>query len=77
MSHLDTFDTKPGAENQGPIKSIRTNADGVQISQYFPELARHMDKIAVVNSMRSTVITSYSIHYTKLYDDHLRFSALS
>ena len=36
MSHLDTFDTKPGAETQGPVESIDTAADGVQISQYFP-----------------------------------------
>ena len=53
MSHVDTFDTKPGAPNQGPIESINTNADGVQISQYFPGLAKHMDKIAIVNSMQS------------------------
>ena len=54
MSHIDTFDTKPGAENQGPIESINTNADGVQVSQYFPEMARHMDKVAVINSLHST-----------------------
>ncbi|MEE2886880.1 MAG: DUF1501 domain-containing protein [Planctomycetota bacterium] len=54
ISHLDTFDTKPGADNQGPIESINTNADGVQISQYFPELAKHMDKVAVINSLHST-----------------------
>jgi len=54
ISHIDTFDTKPGADNQGPIESIKTNADGVRISQYFPELAKHMDKIALINSMSST-----------------------
>ena len=54
ISHIDTFDTKPGADNQGPIESIKTNADGVLISQYFPNLAKHMDKIAVVNSLHST-----------------------
>ena len=25
MTHLDTFDTKPGAETQGPTKSIRAH----------------------------------------------------
>lgn len=54
MSHLDTFDTKPGAETQGPVESISTSADGVQISQFFPKLANQMHHVAVVNSMNST-----------------------
>ncbi len=54
MSHLDTFDTKPGAETQGPVESLSTTADGVQVSQYFPLLSRQMDKVAVINSMHST-----------------------
>ena len=54
MSHLDTFDTKPGAETQGPVESISTSADGVLISQYFPNLAQQMKHVAVINSMNST-----------------------
>lgn len=54
MSHLDTFDTKPGAETQGPVESIKTSADGVQISEYFPKLADQMHNVAVINSMNST-----------------------
>ena len=54
ISHVDTCDTKPGTENQGPIESINTNADGVKISQYFPELAKHMDKVCIVSSLHST-----------------------
>ena len=54
MSHLDTFDTKPGAETQGPVESIKTSADGVQISEHFPNLAQQMHNVAVVNSMNST-----------------------
>lgn len=53
MSHLDTFDTKPGAETQGPVESIKTDADGVQISQYFPNLAKQMKHVAVINSLYS------------------------
>jgi len=53
MSHLDTFDTKPGAETQGPVESIDTAADGVQISQYFPNLAKQMNHVAVINSLYS------------------------
>jgi uncharacterized protein (DUF1501 family) len=54
MSHLDTFDTKPGAATQGPVESIKTSADGVQISEFFPTLAKQMHNVAVVNSMNST-----------------------
>jgi uncharacterized protein (DUF1501 family) len=54
MTHLDTFDPKPGHENQGPVNSIKTSADGVHISEYLPRLASHMDKAAVIRSMTST-----------------------
>ena len=74
MSHLDTFDTKPGAETQGPVESIKTSADGVMISEFFPSLAKQMHNVAVVNSMNSTqgshghgryyMHTSYCLLYT-------------
>ena len=54
MSHLDTFDPKPGNEAMGPTGVINTRADGVRISEYLPRTAREMDKIAVINSMTST-----------------------
>ena len=54
MTHLDTFDPRPGHENQGPVKAIKTNADGVRISEYLPLMANHMDKVAVINSLSST-----------------------
>lgn len=54
MTHLDTLDPKPGHENQGPVTSIPTKADGVRISEYLPRLASHMDKAAVIRSMTST-----------------------
>ncbi|MCB1206974.1 MAG: DUF1501 domain-containing protein, partial [Verrucomicrobiae bacterium] len=54
MTHLDTLDPKPGHENQGPVTAIRTKADGIQISEYLPRLANHMDKAAVIRSMTST-----------------------
>lgn len=53
LSHIDSFDTKPGTEIQGPVETIKTNADGVQISQYFPNLAQQMDKVAIIRSMFS------------------------
>jgi hypothetical protein len=54
MTHLDTLDPKPGSETQGPVKAIRTAADGVQISEYLPQLARHMDKVVLCRSISST-----------------------
>jgi len=54
MTHMDTFDPKPGHENQGPVRAIDTSADGVRISEYLPRLARHMDKVALIRSMTST-----------------------
>ena len=54
MTHLDTFDTKPGAETQGPCESIKTSAPGVQISEYFPQMAKQMHHVAVINSLSST-----------------------
>lgn len=53
MSHLDTFDLKPGQEVQGPTEAISTRVDGLRMSQHFPNLARHADKLAVINSMFS------------------------
>lgn len=51
MSHLDTFDLKPGHPNQGETKPINTSVPGLQISQYLPTLASQFDKIAAVRSL--------------------------
>tara|TARA_R110000850_G_scaffold112466_2_gene226389 strand:- start:772 stop:2067 length:1296 start_codon:yes stop_codon:yes gene_type:complete len=53
MSHLDTFDVKPGSESMGPTEAINTSADGVQISQYLPRLAKKAHHLAIINSMLS------------------------
>lgn len=54
MTHLDTFDTKPGHENQGLTKTINTNVDDIKISEYMPNLARMADKLNIVRSLTST-----------------------
>ncbi|MBL8725689.1 MAG: DUF1501 domain-containing protein [Planctomycetes bacterium] len=53
MSHLDTFDPKPGKATQGPVEALRTRADGVLLGQYLPQLAEQMDKVCLVRSMQS------------------------
>ncbi len=56
MTHLDTFDPKPqaAANIHGDKKAIKTNADGIQLSEYLPNLARHADKLSIIRSMSTT-----------------------
>jgi len=56
MTHVDTFDPKPeaGEKIAGPVKAINTAADGVQVSEYFPMLAKQMDKVAIVRGLSTT-----------------------
>ncbi|HSJ04291.1 MAG TPA: DUF1501 domain-containing protein, partial [Verrucomicrobium sp.] len=54
MSHLDTFGVVPGAEEMGATKAISTSADGVQISQYLPTVAKSMHHGVVLKSLTST-----------------------
>lgn len=56
MTHIDTFDPKPDApsEYRGPIKSISTNVDGIQLGQHLEKTAKHADKMALIRSMTST-----------------------
>jgi hypothetical protein len=55
-SQLDTWDMKPGApaEIRGPFKPIKTNVPGIEISEIFPNLAKHADKFAILRSMYHT-----------------------
>ena len=53
MTHLDTFDLKPGHPNQGDTKPINTSVPGLQISQFLPNLAGQLDKLAVIRSMHT------------------------
>ena len=54
MSHLDTFDPHPNTDEAGPVKAIPTNVDGIQISEFLPNLANHMDNLSIIRSMYST-----------------------
>ena len=51
MTHLDTFDPKPGGETQGPTKAIGTSVSSIRLSEHFPKLAERMDKLSIVRSM--------------------------
>ncbi len=56
-SHMDTFDLKPDAPDthRGEFKPIATNADGVQISEHLPKLAKCADKFAVLRGVSHTL----------------------
>lgn len=62
-SQLDTWDLKPDApeEIRGPFRPIATNVPGIQISEIFPQMARMMDKVALV---RSVYHTAAAVHDT-------------
>ena len=53
MTHLDTFDLKPGQETQGETKGISTNVPGMQFGQTLPELAKLASELAVIRSMHT------------------------
>jgi len=48
-SHIDTWDPKPSSS----FKPIATDVPGVQISELLPQLAKQMNKLAIVRTMRS------------------------
>ena len=51
MSHIDTFDPKPGEESGGETKAIQTSVAGIKIGEHLPKLASKMDQLAVIRSM--------------------------
>ena len=50
-SQLDTFDLKPEHANGGQFKPIATTADGLQISEHLPKLAKQGQHLAVIRSV--------------------------
>lgn len=51
MSHIDTFDPKPGREEQGETKAIATKLPGVMFGEHLPRLAGLADRLAVIRSL--------------------------
>lgn len=52
-SHIDIWDMKPDApaEIRGEFKPIRTNVPGIEITEHLPQLARRVDKCAILRSL--------------------------
>lgn len=51
MSHIDTFDPKPGRDAGGETRAIKTSIPGVSIGEHLPNLARRMQDLAIIRSM--------------------------
>ncbi|MCC6585843.1 MAG: DUF1501 domain-containing protein [Bryobacterales bacterium] len=48
-SQMDTWDPKPNSA----FKPVGTNVAGIQVSELLPQLAKRMDKLAVIRSMHT------------------------
>ena len=51
MSHIDTFDPKPGTESAGETTAIQTSIPGISIGNHLPLIAKQMNRLAVIRSM--------------------------
>ena len=54
MSHIDTWDPKPGRPTQGEFQAIKTSVPGIQLSEIFPELSKQMHHCSLIRSIAGT-----------------------
>ena len=54
MTHIDTWDPKPGRPTAGEFKPIKTSVAGMEISEIFPELAKQMHHCSLIRSIAGT-----------------------
>lgn len=52
-SHIDLWDPKPDApsEIRGEFKTIRTNVPGIHVTELLPQMAKRMNKLALIRSV--------------------------
>jgi hypothetical protein len=67
-SHLDMFDMKPDAPDviRGPYEPIASAADGIQVSEKLPRVAKIMDKVTLIRSMTHSMKNHNSASYYAL-----------
>src|SRR6478672_2023025 len=56
VSQFETFDMKPGRPTGGPFRPIDSNVSGVKVCELMPFMAKQMDKVAVIRSMRTSEV---------------------
>ena len=55
LSHIDSFDVKPeNSKVRGDAGSLKTSADGMRVSKFFPNMAKQMKHVCAVNSLTTT-----------------------
>lgn len=52
-SQLETWDPHPGTNIGGPTKAITTSLPGVEIAEFYPQLAEQMRHLSVIRSLVS------------------------
>lgn len=52
-THMDTWDIHVGSPNQGEFQPIKTSAEGVEISEVLPSVAKQMNNLAIIRSYNS------------------------
>jgi hypothetical protein len=67
-SHIETFDMKPDAPEQvrGQYRPIRSTVTGTVVCEKLPHMARVMDKVALVRSVRHEMRNHNSAGYYSL-----------
>jgi hypothetical protein len=50
-SHMDSWDMKPGESTGGQFKPIKTAANGIQISEHLPSVAKQMNHLSIIRSL--------------------------
>ena len=68
MSHLDTWDPKPDAENdvRGEFVPIRTSVPGIHVGEHLPLMARQAHRLAIVRSVHHNAPSHRSAAYWNL-----------
>jgi hypothetical protein len=67
-SHIDTFDMKPDAPEQirGEYRPMASSVPGIMVCERLPRIARIMDKVTVIRSMRHEMKNHNSAAYYAL-----------
>ncbi|HEX8911674.1 MAG TPA: DUF1501 domain-containing protein [Humisphaera sp.] len=52
-SQIDTFDMKPGRPTAGPFREIKTVLPGYRVCEYLPRMAKLVDRLGIIRSMRT------------------------
>ena len=53
LSQYDSFNVEVDKDVLGKSTILNSNVDGVRVSNYFPTLANHMNKLLVLNAMKT------------------------